>query len=100
MTTEQIPQDKDPQLWQMARKRAGFKRHLTTYIIINAFLWAIWYLTSSAYEGRTHIPWPVWPALGWGIGLVSHYFNVYVNDGSNEIEKEYNRLKNKQNNTI
>jgi hypothetical protein len=39
-------------------------------------------------------------ALGWGIGLVSHYFNVYVNDGSNEIEKEYNRLKNKQNNTI
>jgi Na+-driven multidrug efflux pump len=100
MTTEQIPQDKDARLWQMAQKRASFKRHLTTYIVVNTFLWAIWFLTDGYYRGYRNVPWPVWPALGWGIGLASHYFNAYVNDGTNAIEKEYNRLKNKQNNTI
>src|SRR5690349_1707888 len=34
-------EEKDEKLWRIAKKRAEFKKHLYTYIIINAFLWAI-----------------------------------------------------------
>ena len=44
---QNIPQDKDPQLWEIAKKRVEFKSHLTTYIIVNAFFWAIWYFTEG-----------------------------------------------------
>ena len=33
------PEGKDPVLWEIARKRASFKTHALTYIIINIFLW-------------------------------------------------------------
>lgn len=29
---------KDPELWEIAQKRAGFKRHGMVYIIVNGFL--------------------------------------------------------------
>ncbi|RYZ32411.1 MAG: 2TM domain-containing protein, partial [Sphingobacteriales bacterium] len=38
--------------------------------------------------------WPLWTTLGWGIGLISHYFSVY--HGFNEknlAEREYEKLK-------
>lgn len=34
------------------------------YIMVMALLVAIWALTGAGYF------WPVWPALGWGIGLM------------------------------
>lgn len=95
MTHEQPPQGKDPHLWDIAKRRAAFKQHLTTYLVLNAFFWALWYITG----GRTHgngVPWPVWPALGWGIGLAFHYFGAYVNNEQSEIEREYNKLQNKK----
>jgi hypothetical protein len=42
-------QDKDQILWMMAQKRARFKKHLFTYLIINIFLWIIWFLTDVYY---------------------------------------------------
>ena len=62
------PPDKDPQMWHLAQKRASFKSHFITYIVMIIFFWCIWYFTG----GRTHgdgLPWPVWPMLGWGIGM-------------------------------
>jgi Domain of unknown function (DUF1707)/2TM domain len=37
---------------------------LRTYLAVIALLWLIWLVTGAGY------PWPVWPMLGWGIGLV------------------------------
>ena len=34
--------------------------------MVMALLVAIWALTGMGYF------WPIWPALGWGIGIVSH----------------------------
>jgi hypothetical protein len=31
-----------------------------------ALLWLIWLVTGANY------PWPVWPMLGWGIGVAGH----------------------------
>jgi hypothetical protein len=91
------PADKDPKLWEIAQKRASFKTNLITYLIVNVFLWILWYVntgTGKQYQGN--IPWPVWPTLGWGLGLVFHYFGAYVYPQSNSVEKEYEKLKNNQ----
>lgn len=95
MMYEQPPQGRDPRLWDIAKKRASFRTHLTTYLVVNAFFWALWFLTGGKTYGNDGVPWPVWPALGWGIGLVFHYFGAYVNQGHTSIEKEYNKLQNK-----
>lgn len=92
----QTPEEKDARLWAIAKKRAGFKRDMVTYIVINAFLWLIWLLTSKGkYDGG--IPWPVWPTAGWGIAMVIQYFEAYKYPKENTAEKEYEKLKQQQN---
>lgn len=84
---------KDQELWKIAKKRVGFKRHLASYLIVNAFLWFLWWFTDGSSHGS--FPWPVWPMLGWGIGLAFSYRDAYVHSGSSAIDKEYEKLKNK-----
>lgn len=96
MDYQPIPEGKDPQLWQLANKRASFKSHLATYVVVNAFLWLLWYFTGGKnYDGG--IPWPLWCTAGWGIGLVMHFVGAYVSTGYSSVEKEYDKLKNKNN---
>ena len=38
-----------------------------TYLAVIALLWLVWLVTGAGY------PWPVWPMLGWGIGVVGHH---------------------------
>lgn len=56
-----------------AAARAGFRIHLAVYVAVNAMLVLIWATSSHAGGG---IPWPVWPAFGWGIGVIAHYFGL------------------------
>jgi hypothetical protein len=35
------PEGKDPVLWEIARRRASFRSHLLTYMVMNAFFWAV-----------------------------------------------------------
>ncbi len=84
---------RDERLWQLARKRANFKRSLLSYIVINAFLWAIWWFTSGRYSGWGGIPWPLWVMLGWGIGIVMQYINAYGGNKQDLAEREYNSLQ-------
>ena len=44
----------------------GWRTHLGSYLALIAGLWLIWALTGGGY------PWPIWPMLGWGIGLLGH----------------------------
>jgi len=53
-----------------ARHEVGFYTHLMTYLGVIAFLALINLLT-------TRYPWFIWPALGWGIGVFSHYMAVF-----------------------
>lgn len=87
----QTPPDKDPQLWQLAQKRASFKSHLISYTLVNLFLWGIWW-ANGAHTYGSGLPWPVWPTFGWGIGLLFHYLGAYVNNGFGSVEKEYEKL--------
>lgn len=90
-------EQKDDNLWRIARKRAEFKKHLYSYIIINGFLWAIWYVTGGRYEGNNWIyAWPIWPTLGWGIGLAFNYVGAYHGSKEDLVEREYQKLKREQ----
>ncbi|MBN8834179.1 MAG: hypothetical protein ABS68_02350 [Niastella sp. SCN 39-18] len=92
-----VPEGKDPYLWEVAQKRASFKSHLVTYILVNAFLWAIWYFGSHQpfHDWDNSFPWPIWPTLGWGIGLAFHFAGAYIFPEANSVEKEYEKLSKK-----
>ncbi|MBL0254154.1 MAG: 2TM domain-containing protein [Chitinophagaceae bacterium] len=89
------PEGKDPELWEIAKKRASFKTHLITYVLVNAFLWAIWFFSKDNVHAPG-FPWPIWTTLGWGIGLAMHYASAYIFPRMHSVENEYNKLKNKQ----
>jgi hypothetical protein len=91
MDYQPTPQDKDPELWMIAKRRASFKRHLATYLVINIFLWVLWALT-GVHRDESRIPWPAWTTFGWGVGLMFHYIGTYVKD--NSVQREYDKLKN------
>ena len=38
-----------------------------TYLAVIALLWVIWLVTGAGY------PWPIWPMLGWGVGVAGHH---------------------------
>ena len=96
MNNELQPQnDKDAALWQIAKKRAGFKKSFLTYAIINVFLWCIWFFNDGNFNtSRYNWPWPLWVTLGWGIGIAFQYRDAYLTTGLNSVEKEYEKLKN------
>lgn len=91
------PSGKDPHVWQVAERRASFKSHFASYIIINIFLWVLW-LVGGGRTGTSGVPWPVWPTLGWGIGLAFHYLGAYGGAYRNIVEKEYEKLMNEKEN--
>lgn len=90
-------ENKDEKLWQLATERAKFKGKILTYIAVNIFLWAIWFLTSRNYTETNNflIPWPAWATLGWGFSLALKYFRLYHINTEEQIQKEYDKLKNK-----
>ena len=62
------------------KEKRGFWTHLVVYIAVNTFLVAIWAVTAQGYF------WPIWPILGWGIGLLAHGLSVFV--GPADITEE------------
>jgi hypothetical protein len=90
--------NRDEELWQLAKKRARFKRHLTSYIVVIVFLWGVWWFTAGQYGIPTGpIPWPAWAMLGWGLGLAFHYFDAYGDgDLQTTTRREYEKLKAQQ----
>jgi hypothetical protein len=57
--------------------------------------WAIWYFTGGLNYSR-FLPWPIWPTFGWGIGVLFHYLGAYVFPKNNSVEREYQKLMEKQ----
>ncbi len=74
------------------KEKRDFRTHLVVYFIVNAFLWLLWAFTDSA---KTGFPWPVWPTLGWGIGVAINAWNVYGSRPITEdgIQSEMERIR-------
>lgn len=48
---------------------ADFRGHLTTYLLVQLLLVGIWATTGGSFF------WPIFPALGWGLGVAMDYFS-------------------------
>jgi adenylate cyclase len=66
------------------RARRGFGVHATAYVAVNLLLIVIWALT-----GRGDF-WPIWPILGWSVGLGINYWAVFLRRpiSDDEIRRE------------
>jgi len=58
-----------------AESRRGFAGHLRSYLLVMTGLVAAWAMVGLATSAW--YPWPVWPALGWGLGVLSHARAAY-----------------------
>jgi ABC-type phosphate transport system auxiliary subunit len=47
-------------------KKRARAAHVRAYLLVSLGLVALWALSGAGYF------WPVWPIMGWGIGVVSH----------------------------
>ena len=85
------PADKDPHLWEIAKRRASFKSHFAIYLAMVAFFWIIWWFAGGHKGDDMGWPWPIWPTVGWGLGVFFHFLGAYVFKES-QTEKEYEKL--------
>ena len=71
------------------KKRRDFYGHILVYLLVNAFLVVIWAVTSPG-----GFFWPVFPLVGWGIGVVMNAWDVYVAEEVTEdrIQREMEHL--------
>ena len=83
---------KEEKVMLYVRDIKGFYTHLITYVVVVGCLFAL-----NLIKSPNHL-WAIWPALGWGIGVVIHglnVFEVFSLFGSNwekrEIEKRLKR---------
>jgi hypothetical protein len=72
---------------QRLKKKRELQAHLLAYMTINAFIIAIWAATGQGFF------WPVFPLLGWGIGVIFHIWDVYRGEPTeDEISREMARM--------
>jgi Domain of unknown function (DUF1707)/2TM domain len=49
---------------EISARRLALDPAVRTYLAVMALLWLIWLVTSPG-----GYPWPIWPMLGWGLGV-------------------------------
>jgi hypothetical protein len=72
------------------KKRRDFYGHLFVYTLVNGVLVAIW-----AVANVHGFFWPIYPILGWGIGVVLNAWDVYRKETFSEeqIQREIGHLQ-------
>ncbi len=90
--SERPSTNEDERLREEARtrlkKRSDFHAHVLVYVLVNTFLVIIWAMTGAGFF------WPVFPIVGWGIGVVMNGWDVYREPPSEEqIRREMDRLR-------
>ena len=78
---EQAPRDR---AMQQLKKRRDFRGHILIYVLVNAFLVAIWAITNP--HGFF---WPLFIIGGWGIAVVMNAWDVYWRRDITEEELQH-----------
>lgn len=65
---------------RIAAARLSTRIHLAAYLAGSVLMLGIW--LAVGLGGRGWYFWPVWPILGWGIGVVSHTIPVMAHTRS------------------
>lgn len=71
------------------KKKRDFRAHVFIYVAVNAMLVVIWAVTGSGFF------WPIFPILGWGVGVAANAWDVYGRKpiSEDEIRRETERLQ-------
>ena len=71
------------------KKKRDFRTHVAIYVIVNAMLVGIWAVTGAGFF------WPIFPILGWGIGVGANAWDVYGRKPitEDEVQRETERLR-------
>ncbi len=67
------------------KRRASVRAILTPYLAVNLFLVVIWAISGFGYF------WPIWPILGWGLGVVLSLSVVASGDGRRGRQRDRHR---------
>lgn len=69
-------------------QRRDFRLHLLIYALVNSALVVIWAATGGPF-------WPIFPILGWGLGMMVNAWCVYWRQeiSAAEITREAERLR-------
>ena len=79
--------DRQRRAKNIAEARYAFRWHLPIYLIVNSVLVGIWYYSRDGF------PWPLFPIVFWGFGVVSHYIGAYrVQPGADWIDRETQKI--------
>ncbi len=70
------------------KKKREFGTHALVFVAVNALLIAVWATTGAGFF------WPIFPLVGWGIGLFFHGVDVYRGEPTEaQIAREMERLR-------
>jgi hypothetical protein len=71
------------------KKKRDFRTHIFIYVLVNLMLVVIWAVTGAGFF------WPVFPIIGWGIGVAANAWDVYARKPitEDEIRRETERLQ-------
>ncbi len=71
------------------KKKRDFRGHVFIYVAVNTMLVVIWAVTGSGFF------WPIFPILGWGVGVAANAWDVYGRKpiSEDEIRRETERLQ-------
>ena len=58
--------------------RTAFVVHARTYVVVNAFLVAIWAMAGGGYF------WPAWVILSWGLAVVLQAMATFARSSNND----------------
>lgn len=88
----EITPEEEAKLARMASRRTGFKKHFAIFILVNAFLWVVWYFLFRDGEDNTFLMAILFVFLVWLLGIILHYMITYKWTKSYK-DKELNSLK-------
>jgi hypothetical protein len=71
------------------RKQSDFRVHLWIYLAVNALLVVVWAWTGAP------LFWPIFPIVGWGIGVAANAWDAYGRKPVTEdrLQREIRRLQ-------
>lgn len=71
LTPSNLAEAEETVAFARVRRIKGFYLHIVKYVVVIALLSIINLVTSPHYF------WAIWPALGWGIGLIGHGLTTF-----------------------
>jgi len=82
---------------KIAKKRVQFKKHLTVFVLVNLFLWALFLFLFKwkRIDEITFLHIILFILITWTIIVVGHYFYAIKWDKT-MMEKEIKKIKNKE----